>query len=918
MAVFPRERNKWKHAFEPASPSPLSHSGQENSDKDKETDEELDSKHRRSDIDGAVAGRAMPPEFLFRLKTIPLFQDAPESFHTNLASRLKLMLYYPQEYIIRKGEPARSMCWILKGTVAVTSNDGESVYAELAPCSFFGEIGVLYNRPRTATVIARTKVLVGVLTRDSLNMVLRSYPVIERRIRDDAQERLAMLEKENKVLTNALSNNGQADSFMLAGKYAKMQPNSPSFSTRNHTSALCEGSFDTLSTSIQDFIKVLPIFRNLPSYIVHEIALNMDVLKYRQFEYIFKKGDPGSDIYFIVSGEVEALDSEKNSSIGNPLARLKEGNYFGEMSFLALINKQENVKRSATIRSISMVELVVVRSDKLKDLCSKYPFVVDDMRRTANERTTLNSSRQLTNRPSQRLSIDFLMNEDDDPSPSAPVSKEMSGFFSPNYSLNSSYSISRGDLSRSVSPVSSVETVCEEASPDILETNKGKRKYEQDSFLNDQSKFAIPPIKPTQSSNSLYQPSPLSAGNFTYIPHHKRRRISGLYAGRRRSSLLVSTGRIPDSVLLKVFKFLTLPELMKARLVCKRWRDILYTAPSLFNNLDLTPWNKKIDDKALVAITDFVGSRPQKIDISSCFHVTDEGFSYLVNEVGISGNITSLKMKSNWEVSAMAIMDLSVSSVGGNLEEIDLSNCRNVRDSVIERLIGKDISYSDNYFDSQSHSDSIGCKKLRKLKLGYCKYLTDNVMHYLSLHANERLESLDLTRCTSITDRGFENWPYRPFKNLRELSLKDCTFLTDQAIMSIANSACNLEVLSLNFCCALSDVSLEFLCYDCPKIRELDLSFCGSAVSYSSLVAIALHLNNLEKLWLAGCIRATRAGIDALLTNSPSLKYLNISQCKNAHFYPGGIPAQKINADPKTKNAFIIAGSSKNVIEVVV
>ncbi|CCE79956.1 Piso0_003049 [Millerozyma farinosa CBS 7064] len=918
MAVFPRERNRWKHAFEPASPSPLSHSGQENSGKDREADEESESRHRRGDIDGAVAGRTMPPEFLVRLKTIPLFQDAPESFHTNLASRLKLMSYYPQEYIIRKGEPARSMCWILKGTVAVTSNDGESVYAELAPGSFFGEIGVLYNRPRTATVVARTKVLVGVLTRDSLNMVLRSYPVIERRIRDDAQERLAMLEKENKALANAHTNSGQSDPLMLAGRYAKTQPNGAPLSTRNHTSASFEGSFDSLSTSIQDFIKVLPIFRNLPSYIVHEIALNMDLLKYRQFEYIFNKGDSGSDIYFIVSGEVEVLDYDKFSPIGKPLARLKKGNYFGEMSFLALINDQENVKRSATIRSVSMVELVVVRSDKLKDLCSKYPFIVDDMKRTAKERTTSNSSRESTIRPSQRLSIEFLINENNDSTPSAPVSKETSGFFSPNYSLNSSYSMSRGDLSRSVSPVSSVETAAEGAGSDSLETNKSKRKYESDSIPNDTLKLSIPPAKSTQSSNSFYQPSPLSSGNFTYIPHHKRMRISGLYAGRRRSSLLVSTGRIPDSVLLKVFKFLTLPELMKARLVCKRWRDILYTAPSLFNNLDLTPWNKKIDDKALIAITNFVGSRPQKIDISSCFHVTDEGFSYLVNEVGISGNITSLKMRSNWEVSAMAIMDLSVSSVGGNLEEIDLSNCRNVRDHVIERLIGKNASYNDNYSDSQSHSDSIGCKKLRKLKLGYCKYLTDNVMHYLSLHANERLESLDLTRCTSITDRGFENWPYRPFKNLRELSLKDCTFLTDQAIMSIANSAYNLEVLSLNFCCALSDVSLEFLCYDCPKIRELDLSFCGSAVSYASLVVIALHLNNLEKLWLAGCIRATRAGIDALLTNSPSLKYLNISQCKNAHFYPGGIPAQKINADPKTKNAFIIAGSNKNVIEVVV
>ena len=127
-----------------------------------------------------------------RLQTFPLFNKAPKSFHTKVASKLTLMQYHPQEYIIKKGDPSKSMYWILKGTVSVTSTDGESIYAELAAGSFFGEIGILFNRPRTATVVARTKVLVGVLTSDALNTVLKHYPLIERRIRDEAQERLAL------------------------------------------------------------------------------------------------------------------------------------------------------------------------------------------------------------------------------------------------------------------------------------------------------------------------------------------------------------------------------------------------------------------------------------------------------------------------------------------------------------------------------------------------------------------------------------------------------------------------------------------------------------------------------------------------------------------------------------------------------
>lgn len=298
----------------------------------------------------------------------------------------------------------------------------------------------------------------------------------------------------------------------------------------------------------------------------------------------------------------------------------------------------------------------------------------------------------------------------------------------------------------------------------------------------------------------------------------------------------------------------------------------------------------------------------------------------MVNEIGISGKIKVLKMKSNWEVSAMAIMDLTVPSVGQHLEEIDLSNCRKVRDNVLERLIGWDTTNNkidDSYYASINkrevdfNIEQIGCKNLKILNVGYCKHLTDNVMYHIANHANQRLESLDLTRCTTFTDKGFQYWSYGSFPNLKKLSLKECTFLSDKAIVSIANASPNIEILDLNFCCALSDLSIEVLCLSCPNIRELDLSFCGSAVSDSSLIAISLHLRNLEKLILKGCIRVTRAGIDALFSGCSPLSYIDVSQCKNAHIYPGGIPAQKLNVNPQTKSAFVSAGPYQNIIEIV-
>ncbi|KAG2734475.1 hypothetical protein G9P44_002481 [Scheffersomyces stipitis] len=1003
------------HTASPDLRSPLDEFDYNNFQYD-EDDDNNNSSNTDNTKNSNNANGNVPPDFFNRLQTFPLFNKAPKSFHTKVASKLTLMQYHPQEYIIKKGDPSKSMYWILKGTVSVTSTDGESIYAELAAGSFFGEIGILFNRPRTATVVARTKVLVGVLTSDALNTVLKHYPLIERRIRDEAQERLAMQDKKNKYdLPNLISNkmiesapslppirNGINASALATQTSAIPGPSLPPISTSpspSLASPLLPSGINTppnlannhnvdATISIQDFIKNLPIFQNLPSTIIHQLALGVEPINFNAFEYIIHKGDTNSDIYFIINGEVEVIDYSRNQEgahIERILARLSSGSYFGEMSFLSFLNdKHSDCVRSASIRSISTVELMVVKSDKLEDLCEKYPFIVDDMRKTAEERNKLNNS--INSKGSEhdnktRLSIDYIIHKQDkdrsdeeesshdtseksspEKSPSSqpnlqhPQSQRVgvSPIFASNWTFGDTKAkVLSGRVSRSISPISyadaqspSVSPISSDAKMSTSTRNTSfadepfsrKRKSVSNSFLNDETdpmSLELPSLNPVVPSVNYFQNfqfanSTSNRNAFQYMPHNKRIRLASISGtGRRRSSILSNNGPLPDRILLRVFEFLSLPELMKLRIISRRWRQLLSVASNLCTNLDLTPWNTSIDDQALISITDFVGTRPQQINISNCFHITDEGFSYMVNEIGISGNIKVLKMKSNWEVSAMAIMDLTVPSVGGYLEEIDLSNCRKVRDIVLERLLGWDSSAIKEELSQQQNIngsspeidhdlDQIGCKSLKILNIGYCKHLTDNVMQHIANHASQRLESLDLTRCTAITDRGFQYWTYKSFPNLKKLSLKDCTFLTDKSIISIANSATNLEILDLNFCCALSDIAIEVLCLGCPNIRELDLSFCGSAVSDSSLVAISLHLRSLEKLILKGCVRVTRAGVDALLSGCSPLSYINISQCKNAHIYPGNIPAQKLNVNPQTKSAFVTAGSNQNIIEIVI
>lgn len=658
----------------------------------------------------------VPTIFLNQLATFPLFKNAPTSFHKQVAANLRLIHYRPQEFIIKKGDLSRSMYWILKGTVSVTSTDGEEVYAELNQGEFFGEIGILYNRPRTATVIAKTRILLGVLTAESLNRVLKNFPLIERRIRDEAQERLAMQDKKNK------------------------EP-----------------------LSIQSFITNLPLFQFLPPDIIHKLALSVEPLVFSPFEYILRKGDTCGDIYFIIEGEVEVLNQEGVIEI--PLARLSSGSYFGEMSFLNYLQNKPRI-RTATIRSVTYCELMVIKSEYLEKLCDDYPTIIEDMKITAEERK---------------------------------VVKPAQGIFRPNWSINPTRT--------------------------------------------------IPPQKRQRENENE---------NVDYVPFTKRMRMASMK--RRRSSALAIVEPLPETILMKIFGYLSLPDLMKLRRVNKRWRKMVTTTAPL-EVLDLSQYSTTIDNKALIAITDFAGSRPRVIDISGCFHITDEGFSHMVNEIGIGGRLEVLRMASVWEVTGMAIMDLCFP--GEKLEEIDLTNCRKVDDNVVQRLLQK-------------------CH-LKVLNLSYCKGISDSVAPYFN-----NLESLDLTRCSGITDAGFAQLPFLP--SLRKLSLKQCSYLTDNAIYSIANAARNLEILNLNFCCGLTDGSLLAIAMGFPYLREIDLSFCGLAVSDSSVASLSV-LHYLERVLVRGCVRLTRAGLDTLFGGPCPLNFIDISQCRNAHVYPGNFPA---------------------------
>ena len=99
-----------------------------------------------------------------------LFPRDLSHIRTNVTDRVTHAHYETGDYIIRQGEPAASFYVIEKGEVEIVRSSPEKpegeVIATLGSGNFFGEQALLSNRPRAASVRARTPAEIVVLGRN--------------------------------------------------------------------------------------------------------------------------------------------------------------------------------------------------------------------------------------------------------------------------------------------------------------------------------------------------------------------------------------------------------------------------------------------------------------------------------------------------------------------------------------------------------------------------------------------------------------------------------------------------------------------------------------------------------------------------------------------------------------------------------
>ena len=111
------------------------------------------------------------------LASIPLFRKCtPEQLNT-LVQRASEQVYPAGHVIMRQGEAPAHLWVMLSGRVRVVEamSDGQAdmLLGELGRAEIFGEVGVLRDQPRTATIIAVDRTHCLVLPREDFNAVLQ-------------------------------------------------------------------------------------------------------------------------------------------------------------------------------------------------------------------------------------------------------------------------------------------------------------------------------------------------------------------------------------------------------------------------------------------------------------------------------------------------------------------------------------------------------------------------------------------------------------------------------------------------------------------------------------------------------------------------------------------------------------------------
>jgi CRP/FNR family cyclic AMP-dependent transcriptional regulator len=126
-----------------------------------------------------------------RLSSIPLFESLPRDARGVVAQHADEIDVAEGTELVRQGEFAYEFFVIEDGTADVR-RDGEGI-AELGPGDFLGEMGIVSQAVRNATVVTTSAATVIVMTSQAFRAMARSNSEVAKQIEAAVEERCKAL-----------------------------------------------------------------------------------------------------------------------------------------------------------------------------------------------------------------------------------------------------------------------------------------------------------------------------------------------------------------------------------------------------------------------------------------------------------------------------------------------------------------------------------------------------------------------------------------------------------------------------------------------------------------------------------------------------------------------------------------------------
>ena len=124
----------------------------------------------------------------------------------------------------------------------------------------------------------------------------------------------------------------------------------------------------------------VPLFARLDANAISSVAQLLKPRSVSTNQAIVRRGDVAESMYFIMEGEVEV------ELTPTPI-RLKQGDFFGEIALV------ENIRRTATIFSVTNCRLLVLEAVDFHRLVDQIPELKEQIERTSEERLSGNDRR---------------------------------------------------------------------------------------------------------------------------------------------------------------------------------------------------------------------------------------------------------------------------------------------------------------------------------------------------------------------------------------------------------------------------------------------------------------------------------------------------------------------------------------------